>query len=118
MAVRDLVGKELCDPATDSQTSADVQIDMVILLLFHPEDRQGRPDRNEKELGGEDGVQQLVHQSHQIRYLGRRLFLVHHDLSLVAHVQTNTVAVRCILERTASQQQVLGTARLNLIDHG
>mmetsp|Transcript_30197 Transcript_30197/g.40147 ORF Transcript_30197/g.40147 Transcript_30197/m.40147 type:complete len:232 (-) Transcript_30197:770-1465(-) len=97
VAVGNLIGEKLGDPAHRIQVALDVQINVVVAVLLHPEEGQGRPQANDQELEGENRVQQFVHQAHQIGNLRRWLLLVHHDLGLVSDVDADTVAIRSVL---------------------
>lgn len=54
MTVGDLIGEELFDPASKSEISLDVQIDVLIPVIGHPEERQCGIEADDKELEGED----------------------------------------------------------------
>jgi hypothetical protein len=84
-----------------------------VFVVLHPEQRKGGPAGNEAELEEEDGVEHVVHLAHDVRNLLRWLLLVHHDLGLVADIDGNTIAVRCVLQGAAAEQQILDVARSN-----
>jgi len=66
MAVSDLISEELLDPATESEVTTDIKVHVLILVVLHPEQGQGGPKADDKELESKDGVEKLVHQAHQI----------------------------------------------------
>lgn len=112
MRVGHLVGKELNDPSLCTKVTLNVQIDVLVSIVTHPGKRQRGPNTDDEELERKHGVQQFVHKSHQVRNFGGCFLLVHHDLSMVADVKADTIAVRSVFQSASSEQKVLGAARL------
>ena len=54
MAVSDLISEELLDPATESEVTTDIKVHVLILVVLHPEQGQGGPEADDKELESED----------------------------------------------------------------
>ena len=114
MGVGYLVGKELNDPSFCTEFTLNVKIDVLVSIVTHPRKGESGPDTDDKELECKHGVQQFIHKSHQVGNFGGCFLLVHHDLSMVADVKADTVAVRSVFQSASSEQKVLGTARFRL----
>lgn len=50
MTVSNLVGEELLDPATGTQITLDVQVDMLIFVILHPDYGESCPEANNQKL--------------------------------------------------------------------
>jgi len=103
MAVCYLVGEELRDPSDGVELTLNIQVDMVITVVAHPEHGQSGPQADDQELKGEDRVQKLVHKAHEVGHFRRCFLLIHHDLRLVSHINAHTVAVGRVFEGAAAE---------------
>lgn len=110
MTVGDLIGEELYDPAAHIYVTLNVQVGLLVLIVAHPDQRQGREKADYEELEDKDRIQQFVHDAHQIGNFGRWFLLVHHDFGLVAHVKTDAKAEWSVFKRAAAKEKVFGTA--------
>ena len=56
MTVGHLIRKELQNPSSSIKTATDVKIDVLLIIIVHPDQGQSSPDADDQELEGKDGV--------------------------------------------------------------
>lgn len=80
---------------------------MSLCIVSLPDHAHTAKENDDKELEHEDLEQHSIHDFHDIAHFGWHLSLVLHDLSIVPHVNRDTIDIVCISQGSSSEKQLL-----------